>query len=428
MEYRPDSSLPAHKSSVSEVSHTPATRGGRLRRSDPRLPGYSRAPDQRGFAYFDPSGAPISDAGTLARIHALAIPPAWRDVWISPDPLGHLQAIGVDAAGRHQYLYHELWQEQEDRLKFEHMERFARTLPGMRESLLGTMGGGHELDRARVLACAIRLLDVGMFRIGSDVYEKEDGHLGLSTLAKTNVSIAADGVVFDYVAKEGVHQVHTVRDRTCVEIVSALKHRRGGGPHLLAFREAGLWHAVHAHLINEYLKDLIGGSFSAKNFRTWNGTLLAAVSVARQGGEADTRASAPPGDQRGDQGGRAGAREHAGGGTLLLHRSARVRPVPLGLDDRERPGGGRRARAERGEATRGGRGRRTRPHRLVPGGPPQTRATSHALRTWKLLAPKPARSHKLAECRRPHMIRATERRPDGRGAQGYAIAPDCGVG
>ena len=288
MEYRPDSSLPAHKSSVSEVSHTPATRGGRLRRSDPRLPGYSRAPDQRGFAYFDPSGAPISDAGTLARIHALAIPPAWRDVWISPDPLGHLQALGVDAAGRHQYLYHELWQEQEDRLKFEHMERFARTLPGMRESLLGTMGGGHELDRARVLACAIRLLDVGMFRIGSDVYEKEDGHLGLSTLAKTNVSIAADGVVFDYVAKEGVHQVHTVRDRTCVEIVSALKHRRGGGPHLLAFREAGLWHAVHAHLINEYLKDLIGGSFSAKNFRTWNGTLLAAVSVARQGGEADT--------------------------------------------------------------------------------------------------------------------------------------------
>ena len=153
----------------------------------------------------------------------------------------------------------------------------------MRESLLTTMTGGHALDRARVLACSIRLLDVGLFRIGSDVYEKEDGHLGLSTLAKRNVTIATDGVVFDYVAKEGVRQVHTVHDPPSVEIVSALKRRRGGGAHLLAFREAGAWHAVHAHMINEHLKDLVGVSFSAKNFRTWNGTLLAAVSVAREG-------------------------------------------------------------------------------------------------------------------------------------------------
>jgi DNA topoisomerase IB len=244
--------------------------------------------DELGFAYLDAGGAPITGQEALARIRALAIPPAWRDVWISPDPLGHLQAVGVDAAGRHQYLYHELWREHEDRLKFEHMERFARTLPGMRESLLATMAGRRELDRARVLACAIRLLDVGLFRIGSDVYEKEDGHLGLSTLARSNVTIAADGVVFDYVAKEGVRQVHTVRDPPCVEIVSALKRRHGGGVHLLAFREARVWHAIHAHLINEHLKHLIGASFSAKNFRTWNGTLLAAVSVARHGGEADT--------------------------------------------------------------------------------------------------------------------------------------------
>jgi DNA topoisomerase IB len=237
-------------------------------------------PDDGGFAYRDLSGSPISDPETLARISKLAIPPAWRDVWICPDPLGHLQATGVDAAGRHQYLYHELWREQRDHLKFEHVERFARELPEMRERLLATMGRGHELDRGRVLACAVRLLDVGMFRIGSDAYEKEDGHLGLSTIAKTNVTIAGNGAVFDYVAKEGVRQVHTVHDPLCVEIVTALKRRRSGGAHLFAFREAGAWHAVHAHLINEHLKGLVGASFSAKNFRTWNGTLLAAVSLA----------------------------------------------------------------------------------------------------------------------------------------------------
>jgi DNA topoisomerase-1 len=259
---------------------------GRLRRSDPGTPGYTRVPHGRGFAYLDAAGAPITDRPALARIRALAIPPAWRDVWICPDPLGHLQATGVDAAGRRQYLYHELWREQQDHLKFEHMEHFARALPRMRQALVEEMGDGHELERARVLACAVRLLDVGMFRIGSDVYEKEDGHLGLSTIAKTNVKIAADGVVFDYIGKEGVRQRYTVRDPHCVEIVSALKRRRGGGAHLLAFRERGIWRAVHAQLINEHLKALIGASFSAKNFRTWNGTVLAAVSLARNGEDA----------------------------------------------------------------------------------------------------------------------------------------------
>lgn len=268
------------------MNHDSTPAKTRLRRSDPSAPGYTRVRRAHGFDYMDSRGSPIADPQTLARIHALVIPPAWRDVWICPDPLGHLQAVGVDAAGRRQYLYHELWREQQDHLKFEHMELFARALPEMRESLLATMGRGRELDRGRVLACAIRLLDVGMFRVGSDVYEKEDGHLGLSTIAKSNVSIKADGILFDYVAKEGVRQVHLVQDPQCVEVVSALKRRRGGGAHLLAFRERRAWHQVHAHLINERLKALIGDSFSAKNFRTWNGTLLAAVSVATKGGEA----------------------------------------------------------------------------------------------------------------------------------------------
>jgi DNA topoisomerase IB len=202
------------------------------------------------------------------------------DVWICPDPLGHLQATGLDAAGRRQYRYHDLWSQQQANLKFEHMVAFAHTLPTMRERVLTAMRAGRVLNRERVLSCSVRLLDVGMFRIGSEVYEKEDGHLGLATIAKANVAIEKERAVFDYVGKEGVRRVHAVADPCCIEIVGALKRRRGGGEHLLAFRERRAWHQVHAPLINEHLKNLVGDSFSAKNFRTWNGTLLAAVALA----------------------------------------------------------------------------------------------------------------------------------------------------
>jgi DNA topoisomerase-1 len=256
-------------------------RSQRLHRSNAALPGIARIPADVGFAYLDVNGAPLLDPAAIARIRALAIPPAWRDVWICPDPLGHLQATGVDTAGRRQYRYHELWSQQQAHAKFEHMVAFARTLPTMRERVLGTMRAGSHLDRGRVLACSVRLLDVGMFRIGSEVYEKEDGHLGLATIAKANVSIKEGRAIFDYIAKEGVERVHAVADPCCVEIVGALKRRRGGGNQLLAFREGRAWHQVHAPLINAHLKSLIGDSFSAKNFRTWNGTMLAAVTLAR---------------------------------------------------------------------------------------------------------------------------------------------------
>jgi DNA topoisomerase I len=253
----------------------------RLHRSNAALAGFARVAAGTGFTYLDVDGAPLTDPRDLARIQALAIPPAWRDVWICPDPLGHLQATGVDAAGRRQYRYHDLWSQQRAHAKFEHMVAFAHTLPTMREHVLATMRAGHVLNRERVLSCSVRLLDVGLFRIGSEVYEKEDGHLGLATIAKANVSIEEGRAVFDYVAKEGVRRVQAVADPCCVQIVGALKRRRGGGEHLLAFRERQAWHQVHAPLINEHLKKLIGDSFSAKNFRTWNGTLLAAVALAR---------------------------------------------------------------------------------------------------------------------------------------------------
>jgi DNA topoisomerase-1 len=261
----------------------------RLRRSNPSLPGYSRVRRGARFGYRDVDGSPLADPDALLRIKHLAIPPAWRDVWICPDPLGHLQATGLDAAGRLQYRYHDRWREQQDHKKFTLMVAFAQTLPGMRQEVIKTMRAGAQLDRARVLACAVRLLDVGLFRIGSEVYEREDGHLGLATIAKANVSAADGRLVFDYVAKEGVRRLQTIEDPLCAEIVAALKRRRGGGEHLLAYRDGREWHPVHSQHINDFLKRLIGEQFSAKNFRTWNGTVLAAVSLAGAGPDATSQ-------------------------------------------------------------------------------------------------------------------------------------------
>jgi DNA topoisomerase I len=263
----------------------------RLRRSNPSLPGYTRIRHDGKVSYRDLDGSPLTDPETLLRIDHLAIPPAWRDVWICPDPLGHLQATGFDAAGRLQYRYHERWREQQDRKKFALMVAFAQTLPGMREEVTNAMRASTQLDRARVLACAVRLLDVGLFRIGSEVYEREDGHLGLATIAKANVSAADGRLVFDYIAKEGVRRLQTIEDPLCIEVVTALKRRRGGGEHLLAYRDGREWHPVHSQHINDFLKGLVGEQFSAKDFRTWNGTVLAAVSLAGAGQEAPSQRS-----------------------------------------------------------------------------------------------------------------------------------------
>ncbi len=252
----------------------------RLRRSNPSLPGYTRIRRGARFGYCDVDGTPLTDPDALSRIKDLAIPPAWRDVWICPDPLGHLQATGVDAAGRLQYRYHDRWREQQDHKKFTLMLAFAQTLPDMRKHVIKTMRAGKQLDRVRVLACAVRLLDVGLFRIGSEVYEREDGHLGLATIAKANVATADGHVTFDYISKEGIRRLQTIEDPLCTEIVAALKRRRGGGEHLFAYRDRREWHPVHSQHINEFLKGLIGEQYSAKNFRTWNGTVLAAVSLA----------------------------------------------------------------------------------------------------------------------------------------------------
>jgi DNA topoisomerase I len=266
-------------------------RRGRLRRSDCSGKGLTRARRGRGFSYADAHGRPVKDPDEILRIKQLAIPPAWQDVWICADPLGHLQATGVDAAGRKQYLYHPRWRELRDREKFAHMVDFAHALPKLRKRVRTALRDGEELDAERVLACAVRLLDIGLFRIGTEQYADEEGGVGLATVGKANVTVSDHEAVFDYRGKSGVRRVQAVQDEPTVAVVRALKQRRSGGDQLLAYREGGRWRGVRSDQISEYLKGLIGDEYSAKDFRTWNATVLAAVSVAADGRRAASKAA-----------------------------------------------------------------------------------------------------------------------------------------
>ena len=219
----------------------------------------------------------------VARIRALGIPPAWRNVWICADPRGHLQATGIDDAGRKQYLYHPEWRVRRDAQKFEDMVRFARALPALRARVTADLAGA-ELTRTRVLACALRLLDRGFFRIGSEEYSEDNGSIGLATMRKDHVTIDGDRtMVFDYPAKSGQRRVQAVVDAQASAVVAALKRRRGGSRNLLAHRDGRRWRDVRSEDVNAYLKEATGGDFSAKDFRTWNATVLAAVALAVAG-------------------------------------------------------------------------------------------------------------------------------------------------
>jgi DNA topoisomerase IB len=263
----------------------------RLRRADCSGPGIARRKAGRGFSYVDDDGRRIDDPELLVRVKQLGIPPAWKDVWICPDPNGHLQATGVDAAGRKQYLYHPEWRRRRDLEKFEEMLDFARALPALREHVAADLsGGGTQLTRERVLACAVRLLDRGFFRIGTEEYSVANESYGLATMRKEHVTIE-DGatMVFDYPAKSGVQRLQAVVDPLAVDVVQGLKRRRGGGDELLAFREGRRWRDVRSGDINDYLKEVTGAGYSAKDFRTWNATVLAATALAVSGEVAGTK-------------------------------------------------------------------------------------------------------------------------------------------
>jgi len=256
----------------------------RLRRSDCSAPGYRRIRRGRGFVYVDAHGDRLESQEALERIAQLAIPPAWRDVWVCLDPLGHLQATGIDGAGRKQYIYHELWRARRDRAKFDTMLEFGESLPVLRKRIRRDLRG-EELDREKVLACAARLLDVGFFRVGSESYAEDNSSYGLATLLKKHASVSNGAVLFDYPAKSGQRRVQAIVDPTVRAVLIDLKRRRGGGPELLAYRDGRRWRDVRSDDINGYLKETIGGDYSAKDFRTWNATVLAAVRIAIHGPE-----------------------------------------------------------------------------------------------------------------------------------------------
>jgi DNA topoisomerase I len=260
----------------------------RLRRVDCSEPGIRRVRRGRGFSYEEEDGTRIDDGKTLERVRELVVPPAWRDVWICSDPRGHIQATGFDDAGRKQYLYHQAWREHRDREKFAGMEEFAAALPRMRERTAPDLAR-RGLVRERVLACAVRLLDLGLFRIGSERYAEQNETFGLATLRKRHLRVERGVAIFDYTAKNSKRHRQEIADPAIVPTLRALRTRRGGGYELLAFRNGRGWSDVRAADINEYLKLTMEGDYSAKDFRTWNATVLAAVELATNFADAETK-------------------------------------------------------------------------------------------------------------------------------------------
>jgi DNA topoisomerase I len=251
----------------------------RLRRVDCSGTGIRRRRRGKGFEYVDEKGGRITEPAVLERIRELAIPPAWEEVWICPYPMGHIQATGTDAAGRKQYRYHDRWRERRDAEKFESMVRFARALPRLRERVAEDLAL-DGMPREKVLACAVRLLDRGFFRIGSEDYAEENDTYGIATMKKRHVTVDGDEVSFDYEAKGGQRRLQTIADPEVADVVRTLKQRRGGIDELLAYKVGRRWVDVKSPDINAYVKEAAGAEFSAKDFRTWSGTVLAAVALA----------------------------------------------------------------------------------------------------------------------------------------------------
>ncbi|MEU4717208.1 DNA topoisomerase IB [Micromonospora purpureochromogenes] len=255
----------------------------RLRRSDPGRAGYGRRRAGRGWVFLDPRGEPVRDPDELSRLRELVIPPAWQDVWISPYPNGHIQATGVDAAGRKQYLYHPEWRRKRDEAKFDHVLEVAHRLPVLRARIADDLGR-RGLNRDRVLATVARLLDMGMFRVGNDQYAVgEDATFGVSTLRPEHARSRGGCVVFEFPAKGGIEQVRRIEDAELCQVLTNLRRRRRTEERLFGYWDGQQWRDVRSDEVNEYLRDASGGEMTAKDFRTWHATVLAATELATVG-------------------------------------------------------------------------------------------------------------------------------------------------
>jgi DNA topoisomerase I len=248
----------------------------RLRRSVVTGPGFSRVRRGQGFSYHDQEGRTLTDEAALARIKGLVIPPAWKKVWISPYENGHIQAVGTDAAGRKQYLYHEKWQEERAEEKFDRVLEMSKSLPEMRRRIAEDLRR-RGFERDRVLALALQLLDLGYFRAGGEQYAEENNSFGISTLRCEHVSLQRNAVEFDFPAKSGVRRTLLIEDPEVVRSVRTLLRRPERTERFLVCRGSSGWVDIHADDLNARFKELVGAEFTVKDLRTWHGTVLAAA-------------------------------------------------------------------------------------------------------------------------------------------------------
>jgi DNA topoisomerase IB len=295
----------------------------RLRTVSTSEPGWTRRRCGRGFVYLDTAGERLSGEA-VEQVKAIVIPPAWLDVWICPYPNGHIQAIGTDAAGRRQYIYHQRWRERRDQKKFNEMVRFARVLPRVRKITASHLALPEEwrrrrdrykfdrvvamakelpevrtrlsadLDatgptRSRVLALTVRLLDLGYFRLGSDDSVDDFGSYGLTTLERRHVRSNGAGLRFSFVGKSGVEQDVEIEDPAVQAAVDMLRRRRGRDERLLAYKDGRRWRQLDPPMVNGYVHELFGTDVTAKDFRTWHGTVIAATALADGGADAETK-------------------------------------------------------------------------------------------------------------------------------------------
>jgi DNA topoisomerase I len=236
---------------------------------------------RRRFRYLDSRGNPITDPAKLARIEALVIPPAWRDVWISPRANAALQATGVDAAGRTQYLYHPEHRERQEQAKYDKLILFAERLPDLRDSMATHMDK-DELDRERISAVALRLIDAGWFRVGSERYARESQTYGITTLAKRHVTVRGSRIALSFRGKNRTWVRTAIVD---AELADAVRELRAlpGGRRLFRYEWEGDLYNLTGTRLNDYIREFLGEEFTGKDFRTWGGTLIAAIALAERG-------------------------------------------------------------------------------------------------------------------------------------------------
>ncbi len=276
-----DAAPPASGPSLLETMSLAAARSAGLRYVSDAAPGIRRVRRRNGFGYRGSDGDAVRDPAMLQRIKALAIPPAWTDVWIAPQADAHLQATGRDARGRKQYRYHDGWRAVRDETKFAHMLEFGKALPRIRERVARDLER-PGLPRDKVLASVVRLMERTLARIGNPEYARDNHSFGLTTLRNRHVRLRGGTIELDFLAKSGLHHHSVVNDRKLADILRRCRDLPGS--ELFQYLdEDGARHAIHSEDVNAYLREAAGRDVTAKDFRTWAGTNLACVAILTLG-------------------------------------------------------------------------------------------------------------------------------------------------